>query len=175
MRLQLGTDSKKREGDAPYEPRLVVQSTNAEQSADTDCLARPRHGLISNMRLRAAAIASVTVAPFLATAACSQTATSSHANFTCAGQCASPYELDVVFRPGTSRLAARAAMNRCRTAQPVVIRIGPVQWQPVLKRLGAIILTKSMPGLASPPPTAPSSLLVCLRATGVIEMAGWPD
>jgi hypothetical protein len=66
-------------------------------------------------------------------------------------------------------------MDRCRTARPEVIRIGPVQWQPVLKRLGAIILTKSMPGLASPPPTVPSSLLVCLRATGVIEMAGWPD
>jgi hypothetical protein len=155
--------------------RRVVQGTNAEQSPDTYCLARPPRGLISGMRLRAAAIASVAVAPFLATAACGQTATSSHANYSCAGQCASPYELDVVFRPGTSRSAARAAMDRCRTARPAVIRIGPVQWQPVLERLGAIILTKSMPGLASPPPTVPSSLLVCLRATGVIETAGWPD
>src|SRR5215472_15296071 len=42
----------------------------------------------------------------------------------CAGQCGPPYLLDVYFRRGTSRQAARNALKPC-AADPVVIRIGP--------------------------------------------------
>jgi hypothetical protein len=90
----------------------------------------------------------------------------------CAGQCGPPFQLQVVFRDGTSKPAAAAAMRKCQ-ADPLVIRIGqpyrshspgtPGQW-------AAIIYTKKM--LVGP---APVPLLTCLRHSPTVTSASWPD
>jgi hypothetical protein len=113
-------------------------------------------------RMIAVAAAAVMLAPFLLTASgCSSTQS-------CAGQCRSPFQLKVVFRHGTSRQAAIAAMRRCQ-ADPLVIRIGrprtgaPGQWT-------AVILTKKM---ESGPANVP--LLTCLRRSPAVTSTAWPD
>jgi hypothetical protein len=91
---------------------------------------------------------------------------------TCAGQCKSPYELDVWFRPGVSRQVATAAVNRCR-ANSLVIRIEPTQWNSVLDDWTAVILTNAMGYRA--PAAARTALITCLRQQRSIESEGSPD
>ena len=89
-------------------------------------------------RILAIAAAALALAPALVTA-------SGCSSQSCEGQCGPPFQLQVVFRQGTSQQAAIAAMRRCR-ADPLVIRIGrlhrprpgtPGQWT-------AVIFTKKM-------------------------------
>jgi hypothetical protein len=90
----------------------------------------------------------------------------------CAGQCGPPFKLQAVFRDGTSKLAAIAAMRKCQ-ADPLVIRIGqpyrshspgtPGQW-------AAIIYTTKMPITAQHIP-----LLTCLYHSPAVVTASWPD
>ncbi len=86
----------------------------------------------------------------------------------CAGQCAPPYELQVVFRAGTTHAAAQKVLTSCAGHNPVVISIG------TLRDLGdagstATIYTHVFGN------TAPTSgLLKCLRSSGVAT-AAWPD
>ncbi len=114
-------------------------------------------------RMLAVAAAAVMLAPVLTASGCSTQS--------CAGQCGPPFQLQVVFRHGTSQRAATAAMRRCQT-DPLVIRIGrphrlrpgaPGQWT-------AVIFTKKMEfGPANIP------LLTCLRRSPAVTSASWPD
>jgi hypothetical protein len=90
----------------------------------------------------------------------------------CAGQCKSPYELDVTFRPGISRQAATAAVSRCRASR-LVIRIELTQWNSVTGQWTAVILTKEMASGA--PAAARTALLTCLRQQRSVDSEGWPD
>jgi hypothetical protein len=112
----------------------------------------------------AIAAAALTLAPALLTA-------SGCSSESCEGQCGPPFQLQVVFRHGTSQQAAIAAMRRCQ-ADPLVIRIGrphrprpgtPGQWT-------AVIFTKKM---AFGPANVP--LLTCLRRSSAVTSASWPD
>jgi hypothetical protein len=93
----------------------------------------------------------------------------------CAGQCGAPYQLQVVFRPGTARSAAMAAMTSCATG-PLVVRIGrvlPAAGSPGGEPPGSLtatILTRSM----SPGPFT-DRLLKCLRGSRSVLQAGYPD
>jgi hypothetical protein len=115
-------------------------------------------------RVLASITAAMMLAPvLLAAAGCSTKA--------CAGQCGPPFQLQVVFRQGTSKQAAIAAMRKCQ-ANPLVIRIG----QPYRPRSGtpgqwtAVIYTKKMPlGSAHIP------LLTCLHRSPAVTEASWPD
>jgi hypothetical protein len=83
----------------------------------------------------------------------------------CAGQCAPPYSLQVVFRSGTSQENAQSALAKCADNEPVVIRIGKVYFvrdRPVI----ATIYTRTM----RQPQT--SALLKCLQSTGA--RTAWP-
>jgi hypothetical protein len=89
----------------------------------------------------------------------------------CAGQCGPPFQLQVVFRHGTSKQAAIAAMRKCQP-DPLAIRIG----QPYRPRSGtsgqwtAIIYAKKMQfGPAHIP------LLTCLHRSPAVMQASWPD
>jgi hypothetical protein len=115
-------------------------------------------------RMLAVAAAAVMLAPVLvAVSGCSAQS--------CSGQCGPPFQLQVVFRHGTSRQAAIAAMRRCQ-ADPLVIRIG----QPYRPRPGApgqwtaVIFTKK---LGFGPAKIP--LLTCLRRSPAVTSAAWPD
>jgi hypothetical protein len=115
-------------------------------------------------RMPASIIAAVVLAAVLLTASgCSVKS--------CAGQCGPPFQLQVVFRDGTSKQAAIAAMRKCQ-ADPLVIRIGqsyrshspgtPGQWT-------AIIYTTKMPITAQHIP-----LLTCLHHSPAVMTASWP-
>jgi hypothetical protein len=106
------------------------------------------------------------LAPLLLTATACGTAKRA-----CAGQCSSPFQLQVTFRPGTTEQAALAAMNKCR-ANPLVVRIGqphPI-WSATSGQWAAVIYTKSMPIGARHIP-----LLTCLHHSPAVLTAGWPD
>ena len=122
------------------------------------------------MRVRALAIAVVTtvLAPVLLLTA---TACGTGAQV-CAGQCGPPFQAVVIFRPGTTRQAAAAAMRKCQ-ADPLVIRIGQPQRSnspPTSGQWTATIYTKKMPFGPGPVP-----LLTCLRHSPAVVSAGWPD
>jgi hypothetical protein len=90
----------------------------------------------------------------------------------CGGQCGPPFQLQVVFRPGTPTDSAVAAMQRCR-AEPVVVRVGRVrrlhgQGEPS-GSLTATIFTRSMLG------SRPVRLMKCLRMSPSVTSAGFPD
>jgi hypothetical protein len=89
----------------------------------------------------------------------------------CAGQCGPPFQLQVVFRQGTSKQAAVAAMRTCR-ADPLVIRIGRPYRPPSATpgRWTAVIYTKKMQLGASHIP-----LLTCLHRSPAVMQASWPD
>ena len=115
-------------------------------------------------RMLTVAAAAVILAPLLLTASGCSTQS-------CAGQCGPPFQLQVVFRHGTSQQAAIAAMRRCQ-ADPLVIRIGrPRQPRPGAPgQPTAVIFTKKMEfGPANTP------LLTCLRGSPAITSASWPD
>jgi hypothetical protein len=115
--------------------------------------------------LASAALTAV-LAPLLLTATACGTAQP-----VCAGQCEAPFQLQVTFRPGTTKQAALVAMSKCQ-ANPLVIRIG--QLQPVRSgvpgRWTAVIYTRSMPIGAGNIP-----LLTCLHRSQSVLTAGWPD
>ena len=90
----------------------------------------------------------------------------------CAGQCGPPFQAVVIFRPGTTRQAAAAAMRKCQ-ADPLVIRIGR-PYRPHSPgpsgRWTAVIYTKKM----SLGP-APIPLVTCLRHSPAVTSASWPN
>ncbi len=97
----------------------------------------------------------------------SSTSTSTSAT-ACAGQCAPPYELQVLFRTGTTHATAQKVLTSCAGHNPVVISVG------TLRELGdagsaAIIYTHVFGDTAQT-----SGLLKCLRSSGVAT-AAWPD
>jgi len=120
------------------------------------------------MRLPGRVLASTTAAMVLAPALLAASGCSTKS---CAGQCGPPFQLQVLFRQGTSNQVATAAMRRCQ-ANPIVIRIGrpyrprsgtPGQWT-------AVIYTKKMPIGSTHVP-----LLTCLRRSPAVMQASWPD
>jgi hypothetical protein len=91
----------------------------------------------------------------------------------CAGQCGPPYQLQVIFRPGTPQEAAVAALRRC-AGDPLVARIGNVRWfrgpgEPPGSQT-ATIYTRAMPVGARH-----VHLLACLRRSPSVTQASWPD
>jgi hypothetical protein len=72
--------------------------------------------------LRARTLAATAVLAVLAPVLLAATGCSGQA---CGGQCGPPFQLQVVFRPGTSSQAAAAAMTHC-AANSQVVRIGRV-------------------------------------------------
>ena len=85
----------------------------------------------------------------------------------CAGQCAPPYHLVVIFKSGTSLVTARKVLTSCAAHNPVVIRVG------ALRHLGdgvneATVYTRAFGSTART-----SGLLRCLRSSGVAR-PGWP-
>jgi hypothetical protein len=87
----------------------------------------------------------------------------------CGGQCAPPYELEVGFQPGTTHAAAEKLLASCADHNPVVIRIG------TLREVGgggirATVYTRVFGDM---PRTA--GLLECVRISGLVVTAGWPD
>jgi hypothetical protein len=115
-------------------------------------------------RVLASTTAAMVLAPILLAAAGCSTKS-------CAGQCGPPFQLQVVFRQGTSRQAAIAAMRKCQ-ADPLVVRIG----RPYRSGSGtsgqwaAVIYTKKM--LFGP---AHIPLLTCLHRSPAVVQASWPD
>ncbi len=91
----------------------------------------------------------------------------------CAGQCGPPYQLQVVFRTGTTRAAAVAVLQGC-SSDPLVARIGNVRrfhgpGEPP-GSLTATIYTRSMPIGAQH-----VHLLACLHSSPSVTQASWPD
>jgi hypothetical protein len=89
----------------------------------------------------------------------------------CAGQCRAPFELDVVFRLGTTRAAAAAALRSCQ-ANPAVVRLGRVHRfagsGDARAPLAAAIFTHSMTG------SDPRKLVSCLQASQAVISVGFP-
>jgi hypothetical protein len=88
-------------------------------------------------------------------------------NVICAGQCSSPYELDVTFAAGTSIPTAKAVLQRCGH-DPEVASVGVPKVED--GRVGAVIWTHDF--LRS---TKTEPLLTCLHDSGSVGSAGWPD
>jgi hypothetical protein len=116
------------------------------------------------VRVLASTTAAMVLAPILLAASGCSTKS-------CAGQCGPPFQLQVVFRQGTSKQTAIAAMRKCQ-ANPLVVRIG----QPYRSGSGmsgqwaAVIYTKKM--LFGP---AHIPLLTCLHRSPAVMQASWPD
>lgn len=86
----------------------------------------------------------------------------------CAGQCGPPYILDVYFRRGTSRQAARNVLKPC-AVNPVVVRIEQ-QTGTIGGQLTVALVTRVLgPGPRS------GGLLACLRSESLVTGEGWPD
>jgi hypothetical protein len=86
----------------------------------------------------------------------------------CGGQCTAPYELDVVFQPGISTVAAHRAMAQCATL-PTVVRVAGVRRLDNDQLQGRIYTTK----IGRSPATR--VLLTCLVNQRTTVGAGWPD
>jgi hypothetical protein len=86
----------------------------------------------------------------------------------CAGQCAPPYELQVDFQPGTTHAAAENLLASCADHNSVVVRIGTLR-----AAGGAIQAAVYTQVIGDTPRTA--GLLRCMRASGLVVSAGWPD
>jgi hypothetical protein len=88
-----------------------------------------------------------------------------------AGQCRPPFQLHVVFRAGTSKQAAAAAMRKCQ-ANPMVIRIRQLQhpYPTTPGQWTAIIYTTRMPS-----GDQHITLLTCLHRSPAGMTAAWPD
>lgn len=86
----------------------------------------------------------------------------------CAGQCAPPYELQVVFRAGTMHSTAQNVLTSCAGHDPVVISVG------TLRDLGDAGSTATIYTHAFGNTAQTSGLLKCLRSSGV-AMAAWPN
>ena len=123
--------------------------------------------------MRAGALARMAITTLLAPVLLLTAAACGTSVQACAGQCRPPFQLQVIFRPGTAKQTAAAAMRKCQ-ADPLVIRIGqphrrpdspaaPGQWT-------AIIYTRKM--LFGPKPVP---LLTCLHHSPAVTSASWPD
>jgi len=96
-------------------------------------------------------------------------------NQACGGQCGPPFQLQVIFRPGTTTAAAAAAMDGC-AADPLVMRIGrvyrfhgPADAEPP-GSLTATVYTRVM-GAGR----REVHLLTCLRQSPSVISADYPD
>lgn len=91
----------------------------------------------------------------------------------CGGQCGPPFQLQVVFRAGTTTRAAMAAMTDC-AGNPLVVRIGRVYHSrgPGGRpgSLTATVYTRSMRAT-----TRNDHLLRCLRRSPAVTSAAYPD
>jgi hypothetical protein len=85
----------------------------------------------------------------------------------CAGQCAPPYHVDVIFKSGTSLVTARKVLTSCAAHNPVVIRVGR------LRHLGDGVNEATVYTHAFGDTARTSGLLTCLRSSGVARL-GWP-
>lgn len=89
----------------------------------------------------------------------------------CGGQCGPPFQLQVIFRPGTPNVAAIAAMQKCR--EEPVVGIGRVRRFTGLGEpegsLTATVFTRSMQG------SRLGHLLSCLDRSSVVTSASFPD
>jgi hypothetical protein len=89
----------------------------------------------------------------------------------CGGQCGPPFQLQVIFRPGTPNVAAIAAMYRCR--EEPVVGIGRVGRFSGLGEpegsLTATVFTRSMQG------SRLGHVLSCLDRSSVVTSASFPD
>lgn len=82
----------------------------------------------------------------------------------CAGQCRAPYQLDVVFRKGTSLATAQAVVTACTSANPVVLGVTFSSWG----RGWAVVKTSQIG-------TAKTRVLIeCLRKAPSVSGAGFP-
>jgi hypothetical protein len=86
----------------------------------------------------------------------------------CGGQCTAPYQLDVVFQPGTSTVAAQRTMAECATL-PTVIRLAGVRRVGNDQLQGRIYTTTMDRSSATRP------LLTCLDNQRATVGAAWPD
>jgi hypothetical protein len=86
----------------------------------------------------------------------------------CGGQCKAPYELDVVFQSGTSKVVAQRVMTEC-SRLPTVIRLGGVRRLDTDQLQGRIYTTKMGRGSDTRP------LLTCLDNQQTTVGAAWPD
>lgn len=115
------------------------------------------------LRWTAPAIVLWLVLGLLATAGCSSES--------CGGQCGPPFQLQVIFRPGTANVAAAAAMLKCRGE--AVVRIGQVRrfTDPGEPKgsLVATVFTKSMQGRRL------SHVVNCLKGETAVTSATFPD
>jgi hypothetical protein len=89
----------------------------------------------------------------------------------CGGQCGPPFQLQVIFRPGTPNVAAVAAMLKCRGDS--VVRIGQVRRYTDLGEpkgsLVATVFTRSMQGRGL------GRVLNCLNKSPAVIGASFPD
>ena len=98
----------------------------------------------------------------------------------CGGQCGPPFQLQVVFRPGTSPQAAASAMTHC-AANPQVVRIGRVKkfhGPPAVETPGSLTATVCTQILWPHTRTGRQQqdrLLACLRQSPTVTSAGFPD
>ena len=129
---------------------------------------------VAVVALSAAALAhgfSGTTGPGAAVQSAAAKPTSGSTLVPCAGQCGPPYELMVLFQPGTTHAAAQQLLTSCTDHNPVVIRVGPLGVDPAgLSR--AFIYTQVF-GPRNPSRTA--GLLTCLRHSSLTYEVGWPD
>jgi hypothetical protein len=102
-------------------------------------------------------------------------ALASCSNQACGGQCGPPFQLQVIFRPGTSAQTAAAAMDGC-AADPLVIRIGrvsrfrgPADADPP-GSLTATVYTRAMRA-----GRREGHLLTCLHQSPSVISASYPD
>jgi hypothetical protein len=124
--------------------------------------------------LTAVAAALALATPLLAVTSCGAQ--------TCAGQCGPPFQLQVVFRPGTSTPAAVAAMDRCAD-NPQVVRIGhrlsrfqgsPNPMEPAGSRT-ATIYTRLLLTYTRSQQRQQQRLLACLHQSPLVGSEGFPD
>lgn len=98
----------------------------------------------------------------------------------CAGQCGPPFQMQVVFRPGTTTQAAASAMTPC-AANPQVVRIGHVHRfhgasgaEPP-GSLTATVYTRSLFPRTRTGRQQQGHLFACLRQSPTVTSAGFPD
>jgi hypothetical protein len=86
----------------------------------------------------------------------------------CAGQCAPPYELQVLFRAGTPDATAQKILGSCTDHDPVVIRVGAPHNTPG-DQSEAYIYTHVFATART------ARLIKCLQSSSGVVTVGWPD
>jgi len=103
-----------------------------------------------------------------ALAVVSLTSCTASAPVACAGQCAPPYELQVLFRAGTPHGTAQKILGSCADHDPVVIRIGELHDTP--EDQGAAYIYTHVFATART-----ARLIKCLQSSSSVVTVGWPD